>query len=106
ASMSRRDAIGAVIGAGRTSGAATTFTSCLIMNPRRPPDPRRVRRWRRILGSIAKAPIFGRKWGLLRLLTRPVSWQREDLDSGLGDQQGVLELRGPLAVLGDHRPTV
>src|SRR5271155_1057966 len=31
---------------------------------------------------------------------------REDVHAGLGDQQRVLELRGPLAVFGDHRPAV
>src|SRR5258708_2690873 len=34
------------------------------------------------------------------------SRQREDRDAGVGDQQGVLELRGPLAVPGDHGPAV
>src|ERR1700723_130212 len=34
------------------------------------------------------------------------SRQREDIHAGLGDQQRVLELRGPLAVFGDHRPAV
>src|SRR5690349_13580344 len=37
---------------------------------------------------------------------RETSWQGEDFDAGVGDQQGVLELGGPLAVLGDHRPAV
>src|SRR5271155_4448685 len=34
------------------------------------------------------------------------SRQGEDVHAGLGDQQCVLELRGPLAVFGDHRPAV
>src|SRR5580693_5257416 len=34
------------------------------------------------------------------------SRQGEDVHAGLGDQQRVLELRGPLAVFGDHRPAV
>ena len=39
-------------------------------------------------------------------LTAGRSRQGEDFRAGLGDQQGVLELRGPLAVLGDHGPAV
>src|ERR1700748_2588819 len=34
------------------------------------------------------------------------SRQCEDVRAGLGDQQGVLELRGPLAVFGDDGPAV
>src|SRR6201996_2177996 len=34
------------------------------------------------------------------------SRQGEDVRAGLGDQQGVLELRGPLAVFGDDGPAV
>lgn len=40
---------------------------------------------------------------LLRLLALQTG---QDLDAGIGNQQGVFELCGPLAVLGDHRPTV
>src|SRR6185312_1165852 len=51
----------------------------------------------------AKAPHASACRGLLRLLALGAC---EDLRAGLGDQQGVLELRGPLAVGGDHGPVV
>src|SRR5271154_6252706 len=54
----------------------------------------------------AKAPDTPSVRALLRLLAPTSSRHREDLDAGVGDQQGVLELRGPLAVPGDHRPAV
>src|SRR6185312_5556735 len=39
-------------------------------------------------------------------LTVRCSRQGEDVSAVLGDHQGVFELRGPLAVLGDHGPVV
>src|ERR1700742_1062576 len=39
-------------------------------------------------------------------LTAVRSRRREDVRAGLGDEQGVLELRGPFTVFGDDGPVV
>src|SRR6185312_5405594 len=66
--------------------------------------------WRAVPRKRAAPPAeshgFPPRNAILCLLAAGASWQREDFDAGVGDQQGVLELGGPLAVLGDHRPAV
>src|SRR6478609_7144650 len=45
-------------------------------------------------------------WWVVDMRSSFRSGKREDLVAGLGDEDGVLELRGALAVLGDHGPVV
>src|SRR5579875_3685295 len=52
-----------------------------------------------LVPATSRAPLTGRR-------TPRASRQRQYFGAGVGDQQRVLELRGPLAVLGDHRPAV
>src|SRR5262245_31285186 len=54
----------------------------------------------------AKVPIFSACRGLLRLLALEVSQLGQDFRAVVGDHQRVLELRGPLLVLGSYGPTV
>src|SRR4051794_41046946 len=54
----------------------------------------------------AKVPFFPRFWALLRLLAGKVSQLGQDLGAVVGDNQRVLELRGPLLVLGGDGPAV